>query len=63
MAFKGIPYFWGAIATTKCIRAIAFAFLPGKNGIMPSWMLALAGSGIWGDFMKTGLIHLRWRRS
>ena len=25
MAFKGIPYFWGAIATTKCIRAIAFA--------------------------------------
>ena len=32
MAFKGIPYFWGAIATTKCIRAIAFAFLPGKNG-------------------------------
>lgn len=31
MAFKGIPYFWGAIATTKCIRAIAFAFLPGKN--------------------------------
>ena len=30
-AFKGIPYFWGAIATTKCIRAIAFAFLPGKN--------------------------------
>ena len=32
MAFKGIPYFWGAIATTKCIRASAFAFLPGKNG-------------------------------
>ena len=31
MAFKGLPYYWGAIATTKCIRAILFMFLPGKN--------------------------------
>ena len=31
MIFKGFPYYWGAIATTKCIRAILFVFLPGKN--------------------------------
>ncbi|MCI8914047.1 MAG: hypothetical protein HFF38_07955 [Lawsonibacter sp.] len=31
MAFKGLPYYWGAIAVTKWIRAILFAFLPGKN--------------------------------
>lgn len=32
MAFKGFPYYWGAMASTKCIRAVLFAFLPGKNG-------------------------------
>lgn len=32
MTFNGFPYYWGAIATTKCIRAIMFMFLPGKNG-------------------------------
>lgn len=32
MVFKGLPYYWGAIATIKCIRAILFVFLPGKNG-------------------------------
>lgn len=32
MAFKGFPYYWGAMASTKCIRAILFAFLSGKNG-------------------------------
>ena len=31
MVFKGMPYFWGAIASTKCIVAILFVFLPGKN--------------------------------
>ena len=31
MAFKGLPYYWGSIAITKCIRAILFVFLPGKN--------------------------------
>ena len=30
MSFKGFPYYWGAIATTKCIKAIVFVFLPGK---------------------------------
>ena len=28
MRFKGFPYYWGAIATTKCIKAILFVFLP-----------------------------------
>ena len=32
MKFKGLPYYWGAIATTKCIQAILFMFLPGKTG-------------------------------
>ena len=32
MSFKGFPYYWGAIATTKCIKAIVFVFLPGKTG-------------------------------
>ena len=32
MIFKGFPYYLGAIATTKCIRAILFVFVPGKNG-------------------------------
>ena len=32
MKFRGLPYYWGAIATTKCIKAILFAFLPGKDG-------------------------------
>ena len=32
MTFKGFPYYWGAIAVTKCIRAILFVFVPGKNG-------------------------------
>ena len=32
MRFKGLPYYWGAIAATKCIRAILFAFRPGKSG-------------------------------
>ncbi|MBM6885529.1 MULTISPECIES: hypothetical protein [Oscillospiraceae] len=32
MEFKGLPYYWGAIAATKCIKAILFAFLPGKHG-------------------------------
>lgn len=31
MTFKGVPYYWGAIATSKCLKAILFAFLPGKN--------------------------------
>ncbi len=31
MVFKGFPYYWGAIATTKCIKAILFAFLPRKD--------------------------------
>ena len=31
MTFKGAPYYWGAIATSKCLKAILFAFLPGKN--------------------------------
>lgn len=31
MAFKGLPYYWGAIAAAKSIRAIIFMFLPGKN--------------------------------
>lgn len=30
MTFKGIPYYFGAIATTKCIEAILFMFKPGK---------------------------------
>lgn len=32
MVFKGLPYYWGAIAVTKCIRAILFVFLPEKTG-------------------------------
>ena len=32
MIFKGFPYYWGAIAATKCIKAIVFVFLPGKAG-------------------------------
>ena len=32
MRFKGFPYCWGAIAATKCIKAIVFVFLPGKAG-------------------------------
>ena len=32
MKFKGLPYYWGAIATTKCIKALLFVFLPGKTG-------------------------------
>ena len=32
MRFKGFPYYWGAIATTKCIKAILFVFLPRKTG-------------------------------
>lgn len=32
MIFKGLPYYWGAIAATKCIKAILFVFLPGKTG-------------------------------
>ena len=32
MKFKGLPYYWGAIAAAKCIKAIAFVFLPGKAG-------------------------------
>lgn len=28
--FKGLPYYWGAITATKCIKAIVFVFLPGK---------------------------------
>ncbi len=31
MTFKGLSYYWGAIAETKRIRAILFAFLPGKS--------------------------------
>ena len=31
MKFKGLPYYWGGIATTKCLKAILFAFLPGKT--------------------------------
>lgn len=31
MTFKRFPYYWG-IATTKCISAIVFVFMPGKNG-------------------------------
>ena len=30
--FKGLSYYVGAIATTKCIKAILFVFLPGKTG-------------------------------
>ena len=30
MKFKGLPYYWGAIAATKYIKAIVFVFLPGK---------------------------------
>lgn len=32
MKFKDLPYYWGAIATTKCIKAILFVFLPEKTG-------------------------------
>lgn len=32
MKFKGLSYYWGAIAATKCIKAILFVFLPGKIG-------------------------------
>lgn len=32
MKFKGLPYYWGAIATTKCIKAILFMFLPAETG-------------------------------
>ena len=32
MKFQGFPYYWGAVAATKCIKAILFAFLPGKSG-------------------------------
>ena len=32
MIFKGFPYYWGAIAASKCIKAIVFVFLPGKAG-------------------------------
>lgn len=29
--FKGFPYYWGAVAETKCLRAVLFSFLPGKR--------------------------------
>ena len=32
MIFKGFPYYLGAIAASKCIKAIVFVFLPGKTG-------------------------------
>ena len=32
MKFKVLPYYWGVIATAKCIKAILFVFLPGKTG-------------------------------
>lgn len=32
MKFKGLSFYWGAIAATKCIKAILFVFLPGKIG-------------------------------
>lgn len=31
MAFKGFPYYWGAMAGVKCIMATFFAFVHGKN--------------------------------
>lgn len=31
MGRKGFPYYWGAIAVTKCISAVVLAFLPGEN--------------------------------
>jgi len=31
MTFKSFPYYWGAIATAKSIRAVLFIFLPGKK--------------------------------
>ena len=31
MTFRGFPDYWGAIAVTKCLAAILFAFLPGKD--------------------------------
>lgn len=31
MTFKRFRYYWGAIAATKCLRAILFVFLPGKR--------------------------------
>jgi len=30
MRFKGFSYYWGAIAATKCIKAIVFVFLAGR---------------------------------
>ena len=57
MIFKGFPYYLGAIATTKCIRAILFVFVPGKTEIGLPWILVLDGLGTWEDFTRAGHIH------
>lgn len=31
MTFKSFPYYLGAIAVVKCIRAVVFTFRPGKG--------------------------------
>ena len=60
MRFKGLPYYWGAIAATICIKAIVFVFLPEKaaDKVKPDactgWVRHM------GVFMKTGFTHLPW---
>ena len=60
MRFKGFPYYWGAIATTKCIKAILFVFLHGKTGDKVKLDACTGWVRHMDAFMKTGLIHLRW---
>lgn len=58
--FKGLPYYWGAIATTKCIKAILFAFLLGKNRDKNTLDACTRSVRHMGNFMKTELTQMHW---